>query len=109
MDQHLLCHESGTSAGTRLAVAAIERHDPTPDERVPGKWGLMVDRQTLEAILRRRFAGATDQQVASAANAIMGLVTPRPFAAPSAISRESWMPDRRSARDADERYDRAQD
>ncbi len=33
----------------------------------------MFDRLKLEAILRRRFAGATDQQVATAANAIMGL------------------------------------
>ena len=35
--------------------------------------GFMLDRQKVEAILRRRFAGATDQQVATAANAIMGL------------------------------------
>ena len=33
----------------------------------------MFDRQKLEAILRCRFPGATDQQVAAAANAIMGL------------------------------------
>ena len=33
----------------------------------------MLDREKLEAILRRRFSGATDQQVATAANAIMGL------------------------------------
>ena len=33
----------------------------------------MLDRQKIEAILRRRFTGATDQQVATAANAIMGL------------------------------------
>mgnify|MGYP001557771618 CR=1 FL=1 len=33
----------------------------------------MLDRLKLEAILRRRFPGATDQQVATASNAIMGL------------------------------------
>ena len=33
----------------------------------------MLDRQKIEAILRRRFAGSTDQQIATAANAIMGL------------------------------------
>ena len=32
-----------------------------------------MDRQKLEAILRRRFTGTTDQQIAAAANAIMGL------------------------------------
>ncbi len=33
----------------------------------------MVDRQKVEAILMRRFPGAGFQQVAAAANAIMGL------------------------------------
>jgi hypothetical protein len=33
----------------------------------------MLDRQKVEAILTRRFAGATRDQVAAAANAIMGL------------------------------------
>jgi hypothetical protein len=33
----------------------------------------MLDRQKVEAILGRRFAGATRDQVAAAANAIMGL------------------------------------
>lgn len=33
----------------------------------------MLDRQKLEAILSRRFPGATRDQVATAANAIMGL------------------------------------
>ena len=33
----------------------------------------MLDRQKIEAVLRRRFPGATDQQIATAANAIMGL------------------------------------
>jgi hypothetical protein len=33
----------------------------------------MLDRQKVEAILSRRFAGATRDQVATAANAIMGL------------------------------------
>ncbi|MGE3959962.1 MAG: hypothetical protein AB7H96_24855 [Vicinamibacterales bacterium] len=33
----------------------------------------MLDRQKVEAILSRRFPGATRDQVASAANAIMGL------------------------------------
>ena len=33
----------------------------------------MLDREKLEAILRRRFSGATDRQVAAAANAIVGL------------------------------------
>ena len=33
----------------------------------------MLDREKIEAVLRRRFSGATDQQVATAANAIMGL------------------------------------
>ena len=35
--------------------------------------GQPLDRQKLEAILSRRFAGATRDQVAAAANAIMGL------------------------------------
>ena len=33
----------------------------------------MLDRQKLETILRRRFPGATREQVAASANAIMGL------------------------------------
>jgi len=33
----------------------------------------MLDRQKVEAILTRRFSGATRDQVAAAANAIMGL------------------------------------
>ena len=33
----------------------------------------MLDRQTLETILSRRFPGATPPQIAAAANAIMGL------------------------------------
>ncbi len=33
----------------------------------------MLDRQKVEAILNRRFSGATRDQVAAAANAIMGL------------------------------------
>jgi hypothetical protein len=33
----------------------------------------MLDRQKVEAILSRRFAGATRIQIAAAANAIMGL------------------------------------
>ena len=33
----------------------------------------MVDRQKIEAILRRRFPGSTTHVVAAAANAIMGL------------------------------------
>jgi hypothetical protein len=33
----------------------------------------MLDRQKVEAILTRRFPGATRDQVAAAANAIMGL------------------------------------
>lgn len=33
----------------------------------------MIDRQMLEAILSRRFPGATLPQIATAANAIMGL------------------------------------
>ena len=33
----------------------------------------MVDRQKVEAILTRRFPGATRPQVAAAANAIMGM------------------------------------
>lgn len=41
---------------------------------MPGDtWGRMLDRPKIEVILRRRFPGATDQQVATAANAIMGL------------------------------------
>jgi hypothetical protein len=35
---------------------------------------LMLDRQKVETILLRRFAGATPDQLAAAANAIMGLV-----------------------------------
>jgi hypothetical protein len=64
-----------------------------------------MDRQTLEAILRRRFPGSTDQQIASAANAIMGLVTPRPFPTTSATSRESRIAERSPARYVDERCD----
>jgi hypothetical protein len=33
----------------------------------------MIDRQKLETILIRRFPGASHEQVAAAANAIMGL------------------------------------
>ena len=33
----------------------------------------MIDRQKLETLLSRRFPGATRDQVAAAANAIMGL------------------------------------
>jgi hypothetical protein len=33
----------------------------------------MIDRQKLETLLSRRFPGATDDQIAAAANAIMGL------------------------------------
>ena len=33
----------------------------------------MLDRQKLESVLSRRFAGASREQVAAAANAIMGL------------------------------------
>jgi hypothetical protein len=33
----------------------------------------MLDRQKIEAILSRRFAGATRAQIAAAANAIMGM------------------------------------
>jgi hypothetical protein len=33
----------------------------------------MLDRQKLETILLRRFPGATRQQIATSANAIMGL------------------------------------
>ena len=33
----------------------------------------MIDRQQLEAILGRRFPGAPIEQIAAAANAIMGL------------------------------------
>lgn len=33
----------------------------------------MVDRQKLETVLSRRFPGATHDQIAAAANAIMGL------------------------------------
>ena len=33
----------------------------------------MIDRQKLEAILARRFPGSKRDQVAAAANAIMGL------------------------------------
>jgi hypothetical protein len=34
----------------------------------------MLDRHQVEAILTRRFPGATSEQVAAAVNAIMGLV-----------------------------------
>jgi hypothetical protein len=33
----------------------------------------MIDRQKVETILSRRFVGATHDQIAAAANAIMGL------------------------------------
>ena len=65
----------------------------------------MVDRQMIEAILRRRFAGATDQQIASAANAIMGLVATRSFEAAPVISREPGIEEPRSRRYEDERCD----
>ena len=34
---------------------------------------VMLDRQKIEAILSRRFPGATHPQIAAAANAIMGM------------------------------------
>lgn len=33
----------------------------------------MIDRQKLETVLSRRFAGASSDQIAAAANAIMGI------------------------------------
>jgi hypothetical protein len=33
----------------------------------------MIDRQKFETVLSRRFPGASSQQIAAAANAIMGL------------------------------------
>ena len=38
----------------------------------------MIDREKLETILRRRFPGASLDQVAAAANAIIGLDTQEP-------------------------------
>jgi hypothetical protein len=34
----------------------------------------MLDRQKLEALLSKRFPGATPEQMAAAANAIMGMI-----------------------------------
>jgi hypothetical protein len=47
-------------AGTRLALSARGAE-------------AMIDRQKLETVLARRFPGARTDQIASAANAIMGL------------------------------------
>lgn len=44
----------------------------------------MIDRQQLEAILSRRFAGAPLDQIAAAANAIMGLDREAPANRPAA-------------------------
>ncbi len=41
----------------------------------------MIDRQQLESILQRRFPSATLDQIAAAANAIMGLDRAEPAAA----------------------------
>ena len=69
LDPRLFRRESGAGTGTALAVT---RHEPT-DRDSWGVGGLMLDRQKLEVILQRRFTGATNQQIAAAANAIMGL------------------------------------
>lgn len=37
------------------------------------RWCLMLDRDKIEAVLSRRFPGATLHQIAAAANGIMGL------------------------------------
>jgi len=37
------------------------------------KRGVLLDRQKVESILSRRFSGAAPDQIAAAANAIMGL------------------------------------
>jgi len=45
-------------------------HAPCPEQT----WSMgMIDRQKLETVLGRRFPGARSEQIASAANAIMGL------------------------------------
>ena len=63
---------TGFQAGTSFAVNCCKPRQPQAFSR--SSLGVfMLDRQKVEAILRRRFTGTTDQQVAAAANAIMGL------------------------------------
>jgi hypothetical protein len=38
-----------------------------------GAWRPMIDREKVLAVLRKRFAGAPAEQIAAAANAIVGL------------------------------------
>jgi hypothetical protein len=62
----------GHGAGTSLAMTR-RRPDDAHASTSEDFGGYMLDRQKVEAILRRRFTGTTDQQVAEAANALMGL------------------------------------
>ena len=58
------------------------------------KGGPMLDRQKLETILRRRFPGATQQQVAAAANAVMKLGDePEAVGIRSAAGRSTMLPE----------------
>jgi hypothetical protein len=69
--QCLCCRESGGAPGTCFATTPGEPEQPGVMREQSGE--IMLDRQKIEAVLRRRFSGATDQQIATAANAIMGL------------------------------------
>ena len=53
--------KSGENTGIPLAIARWHKR------------GARLDRQKLETILLRRFPGATREQIATSANAIMGL------------------------------------
>lgn len=68
-----LCHESGARPGTSLATMPLGTSTGGQSDMFLEVRILMLDREKLEAILRRRFAGANPQQIAAAANAIMGL------------------------------------
>lgn len=54
----------------------------------------MIDRQKLEAILVRRFPGASIEQIAAAANAIMALDVARPVQAKAGSEVASALPSR---------------
>ena len=77
------CRESGASRPFVMSrrderrARRLRRHVASATnrrrQRRRNSGGVMLDRQKVEAILRRRFTGTTDQQVAAAANALMGL------------------------------------
>jgi hypothetical protein len=55
----------------RSAAPASLRKGPVPVS--PGNHRPMIDREKVLAVLRKRFPGAAAEQVAAAANAIVGL------------------------------------